>query len=69
MARQNKTAAEKEAELLALIAGAKKKLDKLQQQQKIDIGTLACKHGLNQFDTSALDMAFKNLAEQLRHGN
>jgi len=34
MARTLKTSAEKEQELLATIADAKKKLEKLQQQQK-----------------------------------
>lgn len=65
MARVLKSAAEKEQELLATIADAKKKLEKLQQQQKLEIGTLACKHGLNQFNPAVLDDAFKTLALQL----
>jgi hypothetical protein len=69
MARTLKTSAEKEQELLATIADAKKKLEKLQQQQKIEIGTLACKHGLNQFDANKLEVAFKELAAKLKNAN
>lgn len=69
MARSSKTVSEKEQELLATIADAKKKLEKLQQQQKIEIGTLACKHGLNQFEPSILESAFKKLSHQLSNAN
>ena len=68
MARQSKTLAEKEKALLAVITAAKKKLTQLQATQKTEIGALACKHGLNQFDTYTLDKAFKTLATQLNHG-
>ena len=68
MARSVKTAAEKEMELLTTIADAKKKLERLQQQQKIEIGALACKHGLNKFEPAILDNAFKNLMAQLSNG-
>lgn len=69
MVRKQKSVAEKEKELLETIATAKKKLERLQQQQKIEIGELACKHGLNKFNTAALDAAFKNLRIQLSHEN
>lgn len=60
-----KTTSEKEWVLLATIAEAKKKIEKLQQQQKVEIGTLACKHGLNLFELAILDEGFKKLSEQL----
>lgn len=69
MVRKQKSVAEKEKELLETIAAAKKKLERLQQQQKIEIGELACKHGLNKFNTEALDVAFKNLNIQLSNEN
>lgn len=61
MARISKTSAEREQDLLATIADAKKKLEKLQQQQKLEIGTLACKYGLNKFELPVLEAAFKEL--------
>lgn len=69
MVRKQKSVAEKEKELLETIATAKKKLDYLQQKQKIEIGELACKHGLNKFNTEALDAAFKKISSQLSHEN
>lgn len=67
MVRTQKTTAEREQELLNTIADAKKKLEKLQQKQKIELGDLACKHGLNQFSSTILDRAFKQLSETLKH--
>ena len=67
MTRIAKTASQKEQELLATISDAKKKLEKLQNQQKLDIGSLACKCGLNEFDLKVLEKAFKNLATQLKN--
>lgn len=67
MARTAKTPSEKEQDLLNIIADAKKKLEKLQHAQKLEIGTLACKHGLHQFDVSVLEKAFKELAVQLKN--
>lgn len=69
MARSSKSVSEKEQELLATIADAKKKLEKLQQQQKLEIGILACKHGLNQFDPTVLEESFKKLAQQLSNAH
>lgn len=69
MARTPKSTAEREQELLNTIADAKNKLEKLQQKQKIEIGELACKHGLNQFKTAVLDKAFKEIAEKLKHAH
>ena len=63
-----KTISEKEQELLNIIETAKEKLSKLQHKQKIELGTLACKHGLYQVDKETLDAAFKKLAEELKIG-
>jgi len=60
-----KTISEKEQELLDIISSAKDKLFKLQQKQKIELGTLACNHGLYQVDKETLNKAFKKLAEEL----
>ena len=55
----------KEKALLEKISRAKAELDKLQKKQKLEIGALAYKHGLNQFDSKKLDSAFKKLSEEL----
>lgn len=65
MAKTKKTLSDKEVDLLKIISDAKKKLAKLQDKQKVEIGELACKNGLHQFDLKVLDVAFKKLAEQL----
>ena len=67
MAKMKKTLSEKEQELVSIISETKKKLAKLQDKQKIELGELACKHGLNQFDLTILDDAFKKLSAQLSH--
>ncbi|HAT3891402.1 hypothetical protein SDB42_06290 [Legionella pneumophila serogroup 1] len=64
-----KTVSQMEAVLLDRIEKAKIKLDKLQQKHKLEIGTLAYKHGLHQFDIKQLDSAFLKLARELLHGN
>ena len=68
MAKMKKTLSEKEQELVNIISETKKKLAKLQDKQKIELGELACKHGLNQFDLAILDDAFKKLSIQLSTG-
>lgn len=67
MSKNNKTFADKEKELLNTIIEAKKKLEKLQQKQKLDLGNLALKHNLHLIDVKKLDLEFKNLAEKLCH--
>ena len=69
MARTSKTTAQKEKELLSPIADATKKLHKLQQNQRLELGEIACKHGLNQYELPILDKAFKELSEKLNQGN
>lgn len=67
MHKQSKTIMEKEQELLATIAGAKKKLEQLQLQQKLQLGTLACKHGLQHINPHVLEKAFQQLSVSLSH--
>lgn len=64
-----KTISQMEAVLLDRIKQAKNKLDQLQQKHKLEIGTLAYKHGLHQFDNKQLDAAFLKLAKELSHGH
>ncbi|HAT9402037.1 hypothetical protein SDC32_11685 [Legionella pneumophila serogroup 8] len=63
------TVSQMEALLLDRIEKAKIKLDKLQQKHKLEIGHLAYKHGLHQFDIKRLDKAFLKLANELCHEN
>jgi hypothetical protein len=65
MAKIKKTLSDKERDLLEIIADAKKKLAKLQDKQKVEIGEIACKNGLNQFDLVLLDQEFKKLYDTL----
>ncbi|KTD34660.1 hypothetical protein Lmor_1193 [Legionella moravica] len=62
-----KTVSQMEAVLLDRIEKAKIKLDKLQQKHKLEIGTLAYKHGLHQFDLKQLDAVFLKLARELSY--
>lgn len=68
MARVKKTLLDKENELKQIISDAKKKLASIHNKQKTDIGDLAFKHGLHEFDLTTLDDAFKKLKVQLAHG-
>lgn len=63
------TVSQMEAVLLDRIEKAKIKLDKLQQKHKLEIGHLAYKHGLHQFEVTRLDAAFLKLAIELHHEN
>ena len=69
MAKIKKTLSDKEKELKEIIADAKMKLAKIQDKQKIEIGELACKNGLNEFDLTVLDESFKKLAIELKNKN
>jgi hypothetical protein len=62
-----KTVSQMEAVLMDKIQKAHDKLQKLQQKHKLDIGTLAYKHGLHQCELKQLDAAFLKLAEELCH--
>ncbi|MGL6028175.1 MAG: hypothetical protein ACRC0M_00090 [Legionella sp.] len=63
-----KTVSQMEVVLLDRIEQAKIKLEKLQQKHKLEIGTLAYKHGLHQYDIKRIDAAFLKLAGELSHG-
>lgn len=69
MIMSTKTVSQMEAALLDRIKQAKIKLEQLQQKHKLEIGTIAYKHGLHQFDIKRIDAAFLKLAEELSHGN
>ncbi|HAU0790215.1 TPA: hypothetical protein JBH17_08400 [Legionella pneumophila] len=64
-----KTVSQMEAVLLDRIEKAKIKLEKLQHKHKLEIGTLAYKHGLHLFDIKRLDAAFLKIAGELDHDN
>ena len=58
------TVSQMEAVLLDRIEKAKDKLDKLQKKHKLEIGSLAYKHGLHQLDIQQLDSAFAKIASE-----
>ena len=65
MAKIKRTISDKEKKLLEIISDAKNKLAALQEKQKIELGELAYKHGLNEFDLTVLDEEFKKLSVAL----
>ncbi|MBB71510.1 MAG: hypothetical protein CMF50_03850 [Legionellales bacterium] len=60
---------DKEAKLLDKITKAKQQLVRLKHKQKLDLGELAIKHGLDKYNLDILSDAFARLAEELLHGN
>ena len=66
MAKSKKSVSQKEQDLIDIIEHTKKKLHKLQNKQRIELGELACKHGLHEFDLSMVGSAFKELALKLK---
>ena len=60
-----KTGSQMEAALLDRIEKAKDKLGKLQQKHKLEIGSLAYKHGLQKFNIKQLDHAFAKIASEV----
>lgn len=66
MARVKKSLQDKEKELKQIISDAKKKLSILHDKQKTDIGDLAFKHGLHEFDLDLLDAEFKKISMELK---
>ena len=65
MAKIKKSLSDKEKELMEVISDAKKKLAKLQDKQKNEMGDLVFKHGLNEFPLTTLDDEFKKLSVTL----
>ena len=66
MAKIKKSLSDKEKDLMSIISDAKKKLSKLQNKQRMEIGDLACKCGLNEFDLKTLEEEFKKLSLSLK---
>lgn len=64
-----KTVSQMEEVLLDRIEKAKIKLSQLQQKHKLELGSLAYKHGLHQYDVQRLDAAFLKLAEEFSYDN
>lgn len=62
-----KTVSQMEAVLMDKIEKAKDKLVRLQQKHKLEIGSLAYKHGLQQFDIKQLEDRFAVIAKELNH--
>ena len=62
-----KTVSQMEATPLDRIEKANINLDKLQKKHKLEIGALAYKYGLHQFEIKQLDAAFLRLANELHH--
>lgn len=69
MAKVKKTLSEKEQMLQDIIKDAQSKLEKLKYKQQLEIGEIACKHSLNEFDPSVLNEAFKKLYETLKNNS
>lgn len=60
---------EKTEKLIEKIENAKKELLALQEKRLLEIGKLACKHGLDAYEDTLLDHHFSKLSEELSHGN
>ena len=60
---------EKAAKLIVKIEQAKKDLLALQEKRLLEIGKLACKHGLDAYEDTLLDLHFAKLSKELGHGN
>ncbi len=67
--KQKMSVKEKENKLIEKIEKAKKELSRLQDKRRVEIGKLACKHGLHGYDDALLDKHFANLADVLANGN
>ena len=65
MARIKKSVSDKEKEYLKIIDDTKKKLKILQEKKKIELGELAHKCGLGDFDLKELKTHFLKLAKEL----
>jgi len=63
------TSQEKERKLIQKIEKTKKELLHLQEKRRSEIGKLACKHGLDNYDDTVLNTSFAKLSKTLAHGN
>jgi hypothetical protein len=69
MTKFKRAVSEKEKKLIDIISDAKNKLAILQEKQKIELGDLAYKNGLNEFNLNVLDDEFKKLYATLMKKN
>ena len=60
---------EKTDKLIEKIEKAKKNLLALQEKRLLEIGKLAHKHGLHDYEDTLLDHHFAKLSKELSHGN
>ncbi|TLY46792.1 MAG: hypothetical protein E6K54_08025 [Gammaproteobacteria bacterium] len=67
--KQKITLKEKADKLIKKIERAKNELLALQQKRLLEIGKLACKHGLDAYEDTLLDHHFSKLSKELNHGN
>lgn len=67
--KQKITLKEKADKLIKKIEKAKNELLELQQKRLLEIGKLACKHGLDAYEDILLDRHFAKLAKELNHEN
>ena len=65
MVKTKKTLSDKEQEYLKIIEDTKSKLKKLQNKKKIELGELAHKCGLGDFDLKELKAHFLKLTKEL----
>lgn len=65
MEKTKKTTSDKEKEYLKIIEDTKNKLKKLQSKKKIELGELAHKCGLGDFDLKELKTHFQKIAKEL----
>lgn len=63
------TLKEKADKLIKKIEKAKNELLGLQQKRLLEIGKLACKHGLDAYEDIQLDRHFARLSKELNHAN
>lgn len=70
MSEKQKTSLKEKADkLIKKIETAKKELLALQEKRLLEIGKLACKHGLHDYEDTILDHHFAKLSKELGHGN
>jgi hypothetical protein len=65
MAKTKKSVSDKEKEYLKIIDDTKRKLKNLQNKKKIELGELAHKCGLGDFDLKELKVHFLKLVKEL----
>lgn len=65
--RVKKTMSQQEEDLQKIIDDAKKKLDALKNKKRIELGSLACKYGLNNFELDVIEKTFKELSLKLNN--